>query len=197
MRTVKRQRQYYNKWDNYESDLENDGWQIPCLLVKHTKHFLFGGEKILDICCGTGLVGVELKKVGWHGHLVGVDVSERRIGEALEKDIYQACFQMDANKLGFFDERFDVVLSSAVVGLTGSRSVREMCRVLKVCGLVGCAAGEFRYAFGGSTRFRSSISCMDKLPDMARLDHIDLGSGYSGTRKDEHYILRILRRIVK
>ena len=195
MRIAEQERKYYNKWKTYESDLECDGWQVPRLLIDNFKNFLKGGETILDIGCGTGFVGVELKRIGWRGSLIGVDISELRMREALEKDVYQACFQMDAERLGFLDKTFDVVLSSAVVGLTGPKSVLEMHRVLKIGGLIGCAAVKFRNVRGGDKR--SSVSCFGRLPSTIELDRIDIGTGYSGMRNDERYILYILRLMSK
>ena len=197
MRISKQEREYYNSWDTYESDLRDDGWRVPRQLVNNIKHFLRGGEMILDVGCGTGLVGVELQKIGWAGCLVGIDISERRINEAVKKNIYRACFHMDADHLGFPNEKFDVILASALVGITGPRSVLEMRRVLKTSGLIGCAVGELKHVSGGSKRFKSSISCFDKLSDMRKVNFKDLGTGYSGKRNDEHYILYILRHTAK
>lgn len=197
MRIAEQEREYYNDWESYESDLHDDGWQVPRLLVENIRHLLRGGEKVLDMGCGTGLVGVELQRIGWKGCLIGIDISERRISEALEKHVYRACFHMDANRLGFPDEKFDVILASALVGLTGPKSVLEMHRVLKTEGFIGCAVGELKNVSGGSKRFQSSVSCFNRLSDMSEINSTDLGTGYSGKRNDEHYFLYVLRRTTK
>jgi len=195
MRTAIQERQFYNAWDTYEKDLHEEGWQIPHLLVQSIRPFLRGGETILDVGCGTGFIGAELRKIGWHGILFGVDIAELRLAEAAKKSIYKSCLRMNANHLQFPGRFFNIVLSGAVVGLTGPKSVKEMYRVVKAGGLVACAAGEIKDMFGGSERFKSSIRCMRRLSNAQQILRKDLGTGYRGGRDDEHYILFIFRRL--
>ena len=194
MRTSLQERRYYNRWGTYEKDLSNDGWQVPYLLVKHVRSFLGHGQTVLDIGCGTGLVGVELMKAGWYGQLVGIDIAERRLREAIKKSIYSSCFCMNADKLGFESGVFDAVLSSAVVGLTGKNSVREMCRVVKNGGVVAFAAGELKSQAGSRKRYKIAVNYITKLSNMEQIYSVDLGTGYCGGRTDEHYVLYIFRR---
>ncbi|MHB1406321.1 MAG: bifunctional demethylmenaquinone methyltransferase/2-methoxy-6-polyprenyl-1,4-benzoquinol methylase UbiE [Desulfitobacteriaceae bacterium] len=98
------------------------------------------GDKMLDVCCGTGQLSYELAKtVGPKGQVTGVDFSEKMLAEAkvLVKDKPLAqnikLLQGDAMALPFADNSFD----GATVGW-GLRNlpdlmkgIQEMTRVVK------------------------------------------------------------------
>jgi ubiquinone/menaquinone biosynthesis C-methylase UbiE len=143
MRTAKRGRQYYNKLVDYESLVRQEGFLCPGLLVKNLKPYLNNGQTILDVGCGPGLIGDEVAKVGWSGTLIGIDIAEKRLQEAASKSVYTFCVHADAYHLPF-GRRFDLVISNAMVGLTGPKSVQEMRRVIKPSGHLACIAGEIK-----------------------------------------------------
>ena len=100
---------------------------------------------------------------------------------------------MDANKLEFKDCSFDVVVSSGVVGLTGPKSIDQMYRVVKVGGLIACTIVELNNNSGAKKRFHNSCTHINYLSGQ-KLKYVDLGTGYSGERDDEHHVLYIFRR---
>ena len=53
--------------------------------------------RVLDVGCGTGLVGVCLSKLGF-SHLDGVDFSSEMLEEARRKDVYRELIQADLNE---------------------------------------------------------------------------------------------------
>ena len=53
--------------------------------------------RVLDIGCGTGLVGVSLSKLGFY-HLDGLDFSSQMLNEARRKGVYRELIQADLNK---------------------------------------------------------------------------------------------------
>ena len=53
--------------------------------------------RVLDVGCGTGLVGVSLSKLGFV-HLDGLDFSSQMLNEAREKDVYSELIQADLNE---------------------------------------------------------------------------------------------------
>jgi demethylmenaquinone methyltransferase/2-methoxy-6-polyprenyl-1,4-benzoquinol methylase len=78
---------------------------------------LTGGEKVLDVCTGTGKLAFLLsKKVGKKGAVCGVDFSKEMLGEANRKlngsssNISFAC--SDAKNLDFPENSFDAVTVS-------------------------------------------------------------------------------------
>jgi predicted TPR repeat methyltransferase len=68
---------------------------------------------LLDIGCGTGLLGVELRDIA--GHLAGVDLSPKMIEQARRRGIYQELAVQDI--VAYMEEapqRYDAVLSADV-----------------------------------------------------------------------------------
>ena len=53
--------------------------------------------RVLDVGCGTGLVGVSLSKLGFV-HLDGLDFSSQMLDEARRKDLYTELIQADLNE---------------------------------------------------------------------------------------------------
>jgi len=193
--TAVQERRYYNALDEYESGLKKVGWAVPRLLVKYLKPLLNGGELMLDVGCGPGFVGTELKRASWQGKLIGVDIAERRLKESAAKSIYTSCAHANAYRLCFPSGTFDVVVSSAMVGLTGTSSVCEMWRVLKIGGILACVAGEFKKESWSRRRLRDSLRRFTQLPCASQLLRLDLGRGYLRDSCDnEHYVLAILRK---
>jgi SAM-dependent methyltransferase len=98
-----------------------------------------GGEQILDIACGTGLVSFRaLEKTGTTGSVLGTDLSGKMIElasqAAPEKSGGSIAFErMDAEALLLPEDRFDTVLCA--LGLMympdPRQALREMFRVLK------------------------------------------------------------------
>lgn len=197
MRTTRECRSFYNRSHQYNSFQKAVGWRAPKQLVEHLSPQLCGGEIILDVGCGPGLVGQELRKKGWVGTLWGVDVAEERLKEAKRVLTYQICVQANAYYLPFKNQSFDVVLSNGMVGLTGVRSVKEMRRLVKAGGYLLCVAGEIKSMQWCRDRFRKASALLRRLQGAKLILEKDLGTGCAGTKyNDEHYIL-FLHQIVQ
>lgn len=195
MATAKAERTYYNAFSDYESYAEEHGWRIPEIVALCIRPLLKGGERMLDVGCGPGCVGAALKNLRWEGSLIGVDIAERRLCDAVTKLAYIGCAQTNAYRLCFRRESFDVVVSSGMVGLAGPRSVLEMWRVLEPGGILACAAGEFKDIARSRGRFKKSLLRLRRLPGSKIIFRKNLGSGYSrSSYAGEHYALIILRK---
>lgn len=196
MKTAQEARKYYNQFRQYELSLNFRGWQIPKLLVQNLAPFLVGNETILDAGCGSGEVGEELEKIGWKGALIGTDIAEERLQEALLKPSYTFCVHANAYHLPFKKQSFDVVVSSAMVGLTGIKSIQEMYSLVKPGGYFACIAGGVRSENWWKKRFREAIQYFNQLsrfPNTQRVFYKDLGTGYTSEYDDEHYVYYIFR----
>lgn len=194
MNTPKKIRSFYNRFSQYDEFQKSEGWQIPKLLVALTAPHLNGGEFIVDVGCGPGLVGEELNHINWNGTLVGVDIAEQRLREAAQKFVYNFCLQADAYRLPFLDQTFDIVLTSAMVGLTGHDSVAEMLRILKPGGVFACAAGEIKSKHWCRKRYQEVITYFQEMTGVQVLLNQDLGSGYTNEYNGEHYSCHLLRK---
>ena len=87
-------------FDNYAAKFEsslvdNLEYRIPKviaeMIIKDSKFDLLGS--IMDLGCGTGLFGVEIKQ--FCEHLEGIDLSEKMLVEAKKKDIYNKLIKED------------------------------------------------------------------------------------------------------
>lgn len=97
------------------------------------------GEKVLDVATGTGLAAIlSASLVGPEGRVAGIDLSDTMIQLARERasarDLKKVTFlQMDAEKLQFPPESFDVVLCALGLMLFPAphKALSEMHRVLR------------------------------------------------------------------
>ncbi|MFC1612236.1 class I SAM-dependent DNA methyltransferase [Patescibacteria group bacterium] len=186
-------RKQYNEFSDYEKWVKEGGYLCPSALVKAIVPYLKGGERILDVACGTGLVGEELEKIGWQGKLIGVDIAEKRLKEAATKKIYSACLLMDARNLNFQKKCFDVVLSCAFIGLVGPGPVRSMHYLVKPNGFLGCVAGACKCKKWSQANLKQAEKCLKSLYKTKVLLRQDLGSGYTSDLNHEYYVLYLLK----
>lgn len=117
------------------------GWRKRAVQTVEAKP----GMHIIDVCCGTGQLSLELSTtVGENGHVTGLDFSQNMLGQAKENisgSVYQSIIELiqgDAMNLPFEDDSFD----GATVGW-GLRNlpdldkgIQEMVRVVKPGGMI-------------------------------------------------------------
>lgn len=97
----------------------------------------------MDYCCGLGQISLQLASHG--ASVIGIDISPKSVetaGQLLADAGYseQSRFAvMDAEKLEFPDDSFDVIVCSGVLHhLDTSRAFPELSRVLKPSGKIIC-----------------------------------------------------------
>ena len=93
--------------------------------------------KILDAGCGTGLVGIELKKYGY-SNIYGVDFSQDML-DLVPQGIYKKIEKVDLNKpLKFQDNMFDVVMcvGTFTYGHVKSQALDKLIRIIKNRGII-------------------------------------------------------------
>jgi ubiquinone/menaquinone biosynthesis C-methylase UbiE len=103
------------------------------------------GSQVLDIGTGRGAsLFPAIEKVGLHGHITGIDLSEGMLRET-KSDINNQgiknaiILQMDANKLTFNDASFDNILCGFALGAItqDDNKLSEVLRVLQSDGQIG------------------------------------------------------------
>lgn len=67
---------------------------------------------VLDLGCGTGLMGVVMRPVS--SHLVGYDISDGMLVEADRKGIYDVLDKRDISRLEVTEQRFDLIVAADV-----------------------------------------------------------------------------------
>ena len=132
---------YYQDWtDNnkYNKDMVDWNYTAPQETVSVLrKYALKKNSKILDAGCGTGLVGIELKKYGY-SNIEGVDFSQSML-DLVPQNIYQKIEKIDLNKpLKFKHNIYDVVMcvGTFTYGHVKPHALDEIIRITKNKGLV-------------------------------------------------------------
>ena len=132
---------YYQSWtkkNKYNQDMVDWNYTAPketVLVLK--KHALNNKCKILDAGCGTGLVGIELKKCGYL-NIDGVDFSQNML-DLIPKDIYKKIEKVDLNKpLKFKTSMYDVIMcvGTFTYGHVKPKALDELIRITKNRGLI-------------------------------------------------------------
>jgi predicted TPR repeat methyltransferase len=131
----------YDGWANadYDADLANWNYEAPARAAAITTEALAdaAGARILDAGCGTGLVGIELRRRG-ATHIIGGDFSPASVEVARQRGVYDEVFHLDLNApLQFADDSLDAVVSIGVFSyLTDSRAT--IVELLRVTAPGGC-----------------------------------------------------------
>ena len=132
---------YYQDWtDNnkYNKDMVDWNYIAPQETVLILKKYAFNKNcKILDAGCGTGLVGIELKKYGY-SNIEGVDFSQSML-DRVPQGIYKKIEKIDLNKpLKFKDNIYDVLMcvGTFTYGHVKPKALDELIRITKNRGLI-------------------------------------------------------------
>ena len=132
---------YYQSWtkkDKYNQDMIDLNYVAPketVLVLK--KYALDSNCKILDAGCGTGLVGIELKKCGY-SNIDGIDFSQDMLN-LIPKNIYKKIEKVDLNKpLKFNTNIYDVIIcvGTFTYGHVKPHALDELIRITKNKGII-------------------------------------------------------------
>ena len=132
---------YYDVWsekNKYDTDMVDLNYTGPKetseVFVKYEKN---KNAKIYDAGCGTGLVGVELKKHGF-SNIFGADLSQKLL-DLVPKNLYQKLDKVDLNKVNQEKENsFDAVMcvGTFTFGHVKPPALDEFIRITKNKGLI-------------------------------------------------------------
>jgi len=132
---------YYQDWtDNnqYNKDMVDWNYIAPKETVSILKKYVFNkNSKILDAGCGTGLVGIELKKYGY-SNIEGVDFSQNML-DLVPQSIYKKIEKINLNKaLKFKDNIYDVIMcvGTFTYGHVKPQTLDELIRITKNKGFI-------------------------------------------------------------
>lgn len=129
----------YNDWAaHYDFDNDNQLGTVsqPTTVEAFLQYETNKECHILDVGCGTGLVGQHLINRGFK-HIDGVDLSAQMLEKCRDRG-YQNLFVHNVNKkFPLLDESYDAVFSVGVftVGHVGREAIVEMLRLIKPQGL--------------------------------------------------------------
>ena len=139
LKTTKDIMQHYDKWgDKYDQDMIEWNYTGPKETVNIFKKYVTSKDiKIFDAGCGTGLVGIELKKIGY-SNIDGADLSKKLL-DLIPKGFYNRLKQIDLNKpLNTKNNIYDAVLcvGTFTFGHVKPPALDEFVRVTKNKGLI-------------------------------------------------------------
>tara|TARA_E500000331_G_scaffold76958_1_gene72229 strand:- start:586 stop:1212 length:627 start_codon:yes stop_codon:yes gene_type:complete len=128
--------EYYDEWTNknkYDKDMVDWKYSGPQETTDLFKKYNSKKDiKILDAGCGTGLVGIELKKNGFT-NIDGADFSQKML-DLVPANVYENLFKIDLNqKVKIVDDNYDglTCVGTFTYGHVNPPALDEMVRICK------------------------------------------------------------------
>ena len=141
LKTTEEIMKYYDEWgtnNKYDKDMIEWDYTGPRETVAIFKKYTNNKEiKIYDAGCGTGLVGIELKKNGYI-NCDGADLSQKLL-DLVPKGLYQNLSKVDLNQsLDIKDNEYEAVLcvGTFTFGHVKPPALDEFVRIIKNKGLL-------------------------------------------------------------
>jgi predicted TPR repeat methyltransferase len=129
----------YDEWaEDYEDDMLSLGYAIPAVAAGFVGRYVPLRGTVLDAGAGTGMFGSILRVLGYED-LVGIDISERMLEKAGEKDAYRRLRRMVLGEpLGFEGGSFSAAVCMGVFTTNHAppEALDELVRVVKPEGWV-------------------------------------------------------------
>ncbi|MEZ5823409.1 MAG: class I SAM-dependent methyltransferase [Geminicoccaceae bacterium] len=163
-------RRLYGAWaPDYDSEMvEKEGYRGPEMLAREVERRIADKSSwIVDVGCGTGLVGLHLGKLGF-ANVDGIDLVQAMLDQASGKDSYKRLVLGDLlDRVPINDNRYDVAVSAGTFthNHVGPKGLDEVVRIVRPGGkvLILCNAEAFE-----------SDGYEGKLDELARLGLADL-----------------------
>ena len=151
LKTTKEVMDYYDEWgenDKYNKDMVDWNYTGP----KETVNTFLKYEKnkdalIFDAGCGTGLVGLELKKFGFK-NFHGADLSQKLLN-TIPSNLYKKLLKSDLNEpINLKDDTYDVIfcVGTFTFGHVRPNALDEFIRITKKGGLICFTINEGIYS---------------------------------------------------
>lgn len=131
----------YDAWAaTYDADHDEWGWNGPQDVAEMALRLGSFSETstIHDAGCGTGKVGVALRRAGFAGKIVGSDISQGMLEVAAQTSAYDSLVKCSLLDLPVAANSTDAIVSSGVFthGHVGGEAFTELCRITRAGGLV-------------------------------------------------------------
>jgi predicted TPR repeat methyltransferase len=130
----------YDAWArSYDDDLASWSYQAPTVVADTVVTHLPEARSVLDVGCGTGLVGRALRARGFAGQLHGLDISRASLEIAQQVAAYDSLELADLQqRLPLDDDSADALVCAGVMTYLPDVEAawREFARVVRPGGLV-------------------------------------------------------------
>ena len=141
LKTTDEVMKYYDDWgveNKYDKDMEDWNYTGPKETSKiFEKYATNKNIQIYDAGCGTGLVGVELKKYGFL-NFYGADLSQKLL-DLVPKGLYKSLDKVDLNQpIDIANDTYDAVMcvGTFTFGHVKPHALNEFIRITKNNGLI-------------------------------------------------------------
>ncbi|KAK1720234.1 hypothetical protein CaCOL14_001388 [Colletotrichum acutatum] len=165
----------YDEWaENYNRDLldADQDYVAPVLASEHVIKYVgpsaVATSKILDAGCGTGLVGVNLARLG-ATQIDGIDLSQGMLKVAQRSGAYQSLSTTDLSKpLTQASDYYDVVVCVGTMteGHVGPEAFDEFVRIVRPGGFVVATVYETVWEKNG---YKEKVISLDRLESVKLL----------------------------
>lgn len=185
---------FYEDWANtYNTDTNVAEWIGPGIVARLLNQYLPDtGASILDAGCGTGFVGVELKKLGY-GTIDGFDLSAPMAEQAIETGAYRDVLgdiDMMLAADHYTDDSYDAVLSAGVFTL-GHVPPEAMLVLLRLTRPGGVLAVSTRSHYYDQTSFQQVVDDLIEDGSMEQL-HLLRDAPYNNDGEGHYWVFRKL-----
>ena len=141
LKTTDEVMKYYDAWgikNKYDQDMIDWNYSGPKETAQVFKRYAKNKDiKIYDAGCGTGLVGVELKKLGYK-YFDGGDLSQKLL-DLVPKELYQNLSKVDLNKnIEIKNNTYDAIMCVGTFTFAHVKphALDEFVRIVKNKGLI-------------------------------------------------------------
>jgi predicted TPR repeat methyltransferase len=131
---------YYDHWaDGYDDTLQSWQYRAPEDAATLLAPYLGADARILDVGCGTGLLGNAIRERA-NVKMHGLDISSASIEQAAARGIYEQLLQHDLQKvpLPVAEDSYDVAASVGVLTYIADAEtlLRDLCRAVRSGGVI-------------------------------------------------------------
>jgi len=164
----------YREWaGSYEEELEGYSYVAPqrgaAMLALHVKD---RDAKVIDVGCGTGLVGRYLAEVGFTD-VDGLDLSTEMLDQARAKGVYKELFQADLTaRIAVPDAAYDAAISVGAFthNHVGPDGIDEVLRIVKSGGIASITVNGGAYVEDGYRAKFDDLVASGKCAIMEEMD---------------------------
>ena len=171
LKTTHEVMKYYDEWgkgNKYNQDMADWNYTGPKETVEVFKKYALNKNiSIFDAGCGSGLVGLELKKFGYK-YLHGADLSQKLL-DTIPKNLYQKLIKIDLNKpININNNFFDAIMcvGTFTFGHVKPQALDEFIRITKSNGLICFTINEGIYEEYGFDKKIKSLKKNNKWEEI-------------------------------
>ena len=171
LKTTDEVMKYYDEWgenNKYDKDMIEWNYTGPKETVNIFKKYVKNKESLIfDAGCGTGLVGLELKKFEYK-NFHGADLSQKLL-DIVPKNLYQRLFKVDLNQsIDIKDNFYDAVMcvGTFTFGHVKPPALEEFVRITKNNGYICFTINEGIYEDYGFDKKIKSLKRNNMLKEI-------------------------------